>query len=589
MSRRWPASGAGGLTRSRGCKKERRGISRRENSPFGVRANANEVGVEAKSNDQGKDAMALYRNLISCDEPTIRGSISKSLGILSQAFRVYGPRSVIISFNGGKDAVVGMHLARAALAKHCEDSGLNFEEQKLRVIYFLSQEREFPEVREFVENQVSKFNLDLITYETDFVSGLKECIEKEKHKRALETTEKDPFPMGFVLGTRKGDPNCGKQNHFEPSSDWMPAFMRINPILDWDYGQIWNFLLWANLEYPSLYDSGYTSLGGTHDTRPNPHLKKPDGTYFPAHYLSDWTLERAGRDLRRSSDMECDLQKVQPGFSSANARTVGLIVVGDEILKGRTPDTNSPYALVKFREACLQVKRVAVVPDQEDDIVEELRRQVSACDVVVTSGGLGPTHDDVTLYAVARALGQPMQRSRKMEDHIRKTKAERNGISVDEVSLTDGEQAMATLPLGSFLRKNPDKPQAWPILQCGRVFVLPGVPGFFEEKLDTICEHFLPKRRKTPLLRARLSVDELSIVSALNTAVDRYSRVSFGSYPLISGRKEGGVQTVVTAESENEAEVKEAMAYFIECLSNKSSVLSVDTYNRLHGESASSD
>uniref|UniRef100_A0A6T6V2U5 MoaB/Mog domain-containing protein n=1 Tax=Amorphochlora amoebiformis TaxID=1561963 RepID=A0A6T6V2U5_9EUKA len=124
--------------------------------------------------------------------------------------------------------------------------------------------------------------------------------------------------------------------------------------------------------------------------------------------------------------MECELQDADTKFNSAEARTVGLVVVGDEILKGRTSDTNTGYAMAKFKESGLKVKRVAVVADQEDDIVEELRRQVSMCDVVVTSGGLGPTHDDVTLYAVARALGQAMTQNAQMMKLIRTQKAKRS-------------------------------------------------------------------------------------------------------------------------------------------------------------------
>jgi len=350
------------------------------------------------------------------------------------------------------DAVVIMHLARAALAKHCVDNQLSPDAHKLRVIYFLSR-NEFPEIRKFVETEVERYNLDMQLHAKDFVSGLKACISGEAEERG----EKAPH-LAFVLGTRKGDPNCGVQKNFEPSSSWMPAFMRVNPILNWDYGQVWKFLRWSKLPYPSLYDKGYTSLGGTHDSWPNPHLRTPDGTFLPAHLLSDWTLERAGRTIRRASDMECELQDADTKFNSAEARTVGLVVVGDEILKGRTSDTNTGYAMAKFKESGLKVKRVAVVADQEDDIVEELRRQVSMCDVVVTSGGLGPTHDDVTLYAVARALGQAMTQNAQMMKLIRTQKAKRSPDPDAEISLTPAEEKMATLPLGSQLRTPPGRP-----------------------------------------------------------------------------------------------------------------------------------
>merc|ERR1712151_866203 len=94
--------------------------------------------------------------------------------------------------------------------------------------------------------------------------------------------------LAFVLGTRHDDPNAGSQGKFAPSSSWMPPFMRVNPIIDWTYGQVWHFLRVFELPYSDLYDNGYTSLGNINDTIPNPLLLKPSGgSYFPAYMLTD--------------------------------------------------------------------------------------------------------------------------------------------------------------------------------------------------------------------------------------------------------------------------------------------------------------
>ncbi|CAM9564883.1 unnamed protein product, partial [Hapterophycus canaliculatus] len=95
----------------------------------------------------------------------------------------------------------------------------------------------------------------------------------------------------FVLGTRQGDPNCGVQTSFTPSSDWMPPFMRVNPVIDWNYGQVWGFLRDFGLPYCSLYDHGYTSLGGYEGRNGEEVLEE----YLPAYKLLDWSMERAGR------------------------------------------------------------------------------------------------------------------------------------------------------------------------------------------------------------------------------------------------------------------------------------------------------
>lgn len=89
----------------------------------------------------------------------------------------------------------------------------------------------------------------------------------------------------------------GQLGHFAGSDvnkGW-PDFMRVNPIIFWEYQHIWDFLIGFNLKYCSLYDRGYTSLGAKNSTIPNPHLKKEDGSYHPANHLLDGSKERDGR------------------------------------------------------------------------------------------------------------------------------------------------------------------------------------------------------------------------------------------------------------------------------------------------------
>jgi len=141
-----------------------------------------------------------------------------------------------------------------------------------------------------------------------------------------------PFPMAFVLGTRTTDPNAGQQGQFAPSSHYMPAFMRVNPILVWTYGHIWHYLRTFQLPYCCLYDQGYTSLGTVLDTMPCPALavagyrdsnnNNASGTnnsssttssngipkYWPAYMLRDYDQERAGRITKESSSSAANKQ-----------------------------------------------------------------------------------------------------------------------------------------------------------------------------------------------------------------------------------------------------------------------------------------
>ena len=98
------------------------------------------------------------------------------------------------------------------------------------------------------------------------------------------------------MGNRRTDPWSKDLKALDPSSAGWPKFMRVFPILDWDYCTIWKYLRLFNLPYCSLYDLGYTSLGEKNNSQPNPHLKKEDGGGFkPAYELTDDSLERKSR------------------------------------------------------------------------------------------------------------------------------------------------------------------------------------------------------------------------------------------------------------------------------------------------------
>lgn len=141
--------------------------------------------------------------------------------------------------------------------------------------------------------------------------------------------------------TTSGDPNAEGQEAYCPSSEGWPPFMRVNPVLDWTYHDVWCFLRSARASYCSLYDDGYTSLGGVHNTLPNSALKRGDGTFAPAHALADGRLERAGRatKARRAESLPATPADVEPCITLR----AGIVVVGDEILSGKVNDANTPY------------------------------------------------------------------------------------------------------------------------------------------------------------------------------------------------------------------------------------------------------
>jgi FAD synthetase len=231
-----------------------------------------------------------------------------------------------------------------------------------------------------------------------------------------------------------------------------------------------------------------------------------------------------------------------PSYSSDGAqRTVGLLVIGDEILKGMTVDTNTHAAATALREHNVPLSRVAIVSDDQDDIVAEIRRMQNEVDVIITSGGVGPTHDDVTIKSIAVALDRKLSFNKEMAQLLR----EKMNGGDEDIELTEAQVKMATLPSRSNLRYLSENKSDWPVLQCRNIFVLPGVPEFFQKKIESLSVYLSSQLDRSVSYRVVLSVDEPSIVQALNGVVKNHPQVIFGSYPFVSHPE---VKTVVTLE-----------------------------------------
>jgi molybdenum cofactor synthesis domain-containing protein len=204
--------------------------------------------------------------------------------------------------------------------------------------------------------------------------------------------------------------------------------------------------------------------------------------------------------------------------------TAAMIVIGDEILSGRTRDSNMHHLAGELTRAGIDLREVRVVADDHDAIVAAVKALAAAFDHVFTSGGIGPTHDDITAEAVAAAFGVPIG-VREDARALLQAHYDRQGLVLNEARLR-----MARIPDGATLIDNPVS--AAPGFTLGNVHVMAGVPQVFE----TMVASVLPLiKGGAPLLSQSLRIarGEGDIAGPLALLAARYPQLSMGSYPFV--------------------------------------------------------
>jgi molybdenum cofactor synthesis domain-containing protein len=231
------------------------------------------------------------------------------------------------------------------------------------------------------------------------------------------------------------------------------------------------------------------------------------------------------------------------------ARTAAAIIIGNEILSGKFADANGPYLIRALRERGVELRHVAVVPDEDEAIVEAVRRLMPLVDVLFTSGGLGPTHDDVTVRAVAAALSRPIVRDARMEARVRD--AYGHEVNPDALRLADAPEGARFV----------DAPGLWiPVLTVENLVLLPGVPELFRAQLDAVVDRY--RSEAFVLRRVFLSVHEHLIASGLTAVAGRFPDLSIGSYPVLEGEH----RVLITLEGRSTERVQEALAALLGAL-----------------------
>ncbi|KIO30626.1 hypothetical protein M407DRAFT_242138 [Tulasnella calospora MUT 4182] len=315
---------------------------------------------------------------------SLAGRVKEALDVVEQVVQQYGWDHISMSFNGGKDCTVLLHLLAAVLHRSQRGRNDSALEQRLKDIscpesssssateppppilselmpptpprpspgrvpsallptmqsVYITCLSPFPEVEEFVDHCVARYSLELVKVPGPMKEGLEKYLELRRAGRRKdygqdeESDEVEKDIAAIFVGTRRGDPHGGKLDYATPTDPGWPQFMRVHPIINWSYADVWAFLRKFQVPYCSLYDEGYTSLGSTFNTFRNPALRRPrsgqasatpedtssahhpsdtlqlppdplkaptssdEGTeweWLPAYELADESLERAGR------------------------------------------------------------------------------------------------------------------------------------------------------------------------------------------------------------------------------------------------------------------------------------------------------
>ncbi|MEM8774273.1 MAG: molybdopterin-binding protein [Pseudomonadota bacterium] len=203
--------------------------------------------------------------------------------------------------------------------------------------------------------------------------------------------------------------------------------------------------------------------------------------------------------------------------------TAAMLVIGDEILSGRTRDANMYHLAGRLTEHGIDLKEVRVVSDEADAICDTVKALSESYDHVFTSGGIGPTHDDITADNVARAFDTPID----IRDDARAILQER--YDAHGIELNDARLRMARIPDGAALIDNPIS--AAPGFTIKNVHVMAGVPQIFEAMLVSLLPGL---SGGAPVLSVSLDIfrGEGDIAGPLTGLSEKYSDLSFGSYPF---------------------------------------------------------
>ena len=217
-----------------------------------------------------------------------------------------------------------------------------------------------------------------------------------------------------------------------------------------------------------------------------------------------------------------------------------LIIIGNEILSGRTQDKNLSYLANWLNEIGIQLTEVRVIRDEEDVIVETVNHLRKTYDYVFTTGGIGPTHDDITSESIAKAFSVDLEINQGALSILKEY--------YKDGELTEARMKMTKMPVGSELIENPVSRA--PGFKMENVFVLAGIPGIMQGMLEG-ARQFLKKGDVVKSKSVDIFTPESNVAEILTNLQDKYSSVEIGSYPF-SKENRFGTSIVMRSTSDDQ-------------------------------------
>lgn len=237
-------------------------------------------------------------------------------------------------------------------------------------------------------------------------------------------------------------------------------------------------------------------------------------------------------------------------------KTAGILIIGNEILSGKVRDSNSFFLASELRSLGVRVMRITVIPDEIDIIGSDALTFSRTYDYVFTAGGVGPTHDDVTMAGIAKGFGIKLVVHPGLEGRFRR----RYGNACNEAIMK-----MAVVPEGTQIIIH--EGMRFPVMAYRNIFILPGIPEYLREKFGVIKERF--RSPSYCLRKFFVNSEESDITSVLNSVVSENPDVSFGSYPVLGNPE---YKVVITAECKSDDLLAKAVEDLIKRIPDKTIV-----------------